>query len=389
MSQYKYHDLGYNTFGPFLYGFTKWLRDRVVANEDKKIFFFSRDGYIMQKAYQLFDEKEPLGIDHNYVYFSRNSLRRGLLWNCKSFEESLQYLSKERFTDISNIASYYGLTREYLSPLLIEIGLGWEQPLLFDSLSDNEKVREVYDHCLDIIKRNSYNQYSTILSYLEQIGIRGKCAIVDIGWNGSMQYYLENIIETSETEARINGYYVGMSQSVPIKGCAEGYIFSKDNLKRRKAITCFFGVFEKFLQSLEGSTDSYKVEGGAIKPILKTYEYEKDEPVVECIKAFQKGALDYVEYALNNNISYSNVEDACAELIRFGKKPTYAETQMFRFFYNTDGEKQYFIPQKPLFKYHPKEFIYDLSNSVWKTGFMKAAFRVPFPYYLIYNLIRK
>lgn len=389
MSFVDYYKLGYGTFGPFLLGLSSWLREQVIANRDKKVFFFSRDGFMIQNAWILFEKMKPIGIEQSYAYFSRNSLRRALLWKCNSYEDSLKYLSKERFTDVANIASYYGLSYHDIQKVIDDVGLGWEEPLLLERLPENKKVRRVYELNRNKIYQLSYLQYKNILAYLSQIGMSGNCAIVDIGWNGSMQYYLEKIIETGGVNASINGYYVGMSQTVPIKGHAEGYIFSKGNLNQRKSVTCFFGVFEKFLQSFEGSTDSYKEDGPTIRPVLKAYEYEDDMRVADCIKAFQEGALRYVKEAINKNIVFPKKEDAYKSLIRFGKSPTYAETQMFRFFYNTDGEKQYFIPQKPIYKYRPKEFIYDLSNSVWKTGFMKAAFRIPFPYFWIYNLIRK
>ena len=108
MNKNIYYNFGHDIFGPFLYGFTKWLRAKIRENGDQKVFFFSRDGYIMQHAWNVFENAEPSGVEEKYVYFSRNSLRRGLLWSCKSYEESLQYLSKRRFVDMAEIASYYG-----------------------------------------------------------------------------------------------------------------------------------------------------------------------------------------------------------------------------------------------------------------------------------------
>ena len=57
--------------------------------------------------------------------------------------------------------------------------------------------------------------------------------------------------------------------------------------------------------------------------------------------------------------------------------------------YNMDGTKVYYLCQKPIYQYNLKEFIHACRNSVWKTGFMKSAFKFPFPYYFIYELIKK
>lgn len=389
MNNINYRQFGHDIFGPFLYGFTKWLRERIVSNGDTKIFFFSRDGYIMQKAYQLFEEKEPLNLVQSYVYFSRNSLRRGLLWKCRTYEESIQYLSKERFTEFAEIVSYYGLTREEVEPLMKEIGAEWSEVSPFEHLPKNNKVRKLFETFRETIEQRSKQQFDTTILYLKQIGMRDSCAIVDIGWHGTMQYYLEKLIEFGEIDARINGYYVGHHSYVPIKGKAEGYVYSQENLKFKDQIRCFFGLGEKLFQSLEGSTDHYQQIGGEVRAVLKPYEYEDDEIVRECINYLHSGSLEFVKNGIKAGLVYSNLSEAFMPLMNFGMNPSYQQTQMFKSFYNTDGGKIYYIPQKALFKYHPKEFFRALVNSPWKTGFMKAAFRIPFPYYRIYSFMRK
>ena len=76
-------------------------------------------------------------------------------------------------------------------------------------------------------------------------------------------------------------------------------------------------------------------------------------------------------------------------LIKCGKNPSLKNVKLFSFFYNTDGIKEYYVSQKGLFQYKPKELLHELSNSVWKTGFMKSVFKIPFPYYWVYCLLKK
>lgn len=389
MNKNIYYNFGHDIFGPFLYGFTKWLRAKIRENGDQKVFFFSRDGYIMQHAWNVFENAEPSGVEEKYVYFSRNSLRRGLLWSCKSYEESLQYLSKRRFVDMAEIASYYGLTHEELEVCLNEVGVGWNENMLYHNLAYNDKIRTLYERYNAVIKERSKAQYETVIAYIKQIGMQGHCAIVDIGWHGTMQYYLEKLLDIAKIEVRLNGYYVGVNPILPIKSEAHGYVFNKNNLKYRKAALCFLGGFEKLFQSKEGSTDHYVIKEKMVAPVLKKYEYEGDTRLIGYINQLQDGALKYVAQSVKDNVAFEKDEEAFMPLIKFGKNPSYKDTQMFRFFYVEDGEKQFFIPQKPLYKFKPKEFVLALSNSIWKTGFMKAAFRIPLPYFWIYNIIRK
>lgn len=40
------------------------------------------------------------------------------------------------------------------------------------------------------------------------------------------------------------------------------------------------------------------------------------------------------------------------------------------------------MSQKKLVQYKPRELMHALSNSVWKTGFLKSVFKIPFPYFI-------
>lgn len=77
-------------------------------------------------------------------------------------------------------------------------------------------------------------------------------------------------------------------------------------------------------------------------------------------------------------------------LLKFGQNPPSKWLNVFKDFYNIDGgTKIFFLPQKGLFDYGIKEFVYTLNMSPWKTGFMKKAFKLPLPYFLLYKLMKK
>ena len=107
------------------------------------------------------------------------------------------------------------------------------------------------------------------------------------------------------------------------------------------------------------------------------------------LQSLQSGALRYVKDEDQKKTGDADMKKYEKPLLRFGKYPTLKETRLFRFLYNTDGMKGYFLPQKPLMKYGLKEFMHALSNSCWKTGFLKEAFKLPLPYYYVYELLRK
>lgn len=385
-----YYRFGSEKFGPFLYGYISWFRNCIQNTQLDKIFFFSRDGYMMQKAYCVLEKKLSLGVETQYVYFSRNSLRQALLWKCNGYEESLQYLSEARYISVAELLSYYGFTSEEGKKISAQEGLDYFEDLSFDMLHKNQRIKELYELIKDVIIQKSEKKYQYLLKYLKQIGMQGNCAIVDIGWHGSMQYYLEQFIKISGIEATIEGYYVGINSLKPIEGTVSGYLYEDGDLKLRKSVLCFLGVLEKLFQSIEGSTKGYDDEGnGLIVPLKAPYEYAGQQIVIQHIEDWQNGAMDFLNTISNEQVENEDLRDWAKPLLRMGKSPSLYEVTLFTFFYNTDGEKLFFLPQKQLIKYRPKEFIHAFSNSTWKTGFMKAAFKVPLPYFQIYKILRK
>ena len=384
----EYYNFGFEYFGPFLYGFTTWLSRRLNEEKLQNVFFFSRDGYMMQKAFELLQPDFP---KTKYVYFSRKSLRQSLLWKCGTFEESLKYLTYENFISVGRLLDYYGFSEAERGQIAALHSLDLTEDLPWSTLSENDTARAVYELVKDRMAEKSREQYSLLSDYLTQIDMRGEVAIVDIGWIGSMQYALEEFARESGLSLNIHGFYVGMSPENPITGSAEGYLYNKGDLTLRKSLLCFFGGLEKLFQSLEGSTDGYEREHGKVIPVTAAYEYADDTRVQEFIREWQQGALDFVA-AMKDNRKAARVADFrdwAMPLVEFGKNPPLWGVELFSFFYNVDGTKQYFVAQKPLWKYKPRELVHDLSNSVWKTGFMKSVMRVPGPYYKIYDLLRK
>lgn len=384
----EYYDFGFEYFGPFLYGFTAWLNEELKNEQLENVFFFSRDGYMMQKAYELLEPDAP---KTEYVCFSRKSLRQSLLWKLAGFEESLRYLTYENYISVGRLLDYYGYGEAERETAAAEYGFDLQQDLPWNDLSKNETAKGIYETLREEICRKSKAQYDLLSDYLDKIGMTGRVAIVDIGWIGSMQYALEEFARLSGRDLTVCGYYVGMNPENPITGSAKGWLYNKGDLKLRKSLLCFFGGLEKLFQSREGSTDGYARENGTVVPVLAPYEYEGDPQILSFIEEWQQGALDFIAL-LKDDPNAPAVKDGRAwagPLVDFGKSPPLWGVKLFSFFYNVDGTKQYFVARKPLWRYRPKELLHDLSNSVWKTGFMKSVLKIPFPYFKVYDLLRK
>lgn len=387
MIKNSYYNFGFSKFGPFLYGFSNWLIKNVITNTDySKTFLFARDGYMMKKA---IDEQVEKGkYNYEYVYFSRKSIRQALLYNTSSFSDSLKYISRERYITYGKLLEYYGFDYKTSLEICEKEKINIDEQILLKSILTNRQAFYLYKKLKKIININSKKQATLLLKYLNQIDFAGSVAIVDIGWHGSMQYYLEQFAREHEISVKIIGYYLGTETKPEVTGKTFGYVYANDNLKLKKDLLCCFGLLERLFQSRVGSTFGYRLEGKKVCPILGEYEYKNDKKLISHINDMQEGAIACIRYLTQDKRKRSKL-DFILPLIKVGKTPTLAQTELFKDFYLMDGSKEYFVSQKSLFRYSPKEFMHSLSNSPWKTGFMKSVFKVPFPYYKIYDLLKK
>lgn len=383
----EYYKFGVEYFGPFLYGFARWLYSSVKTKNYDKIFFFSRDGYMMEKAFSILSEEKNL--KYEYVYFSRKSIRQALLHKASSYEDSLKYLSVERFVNTGKILEYYGFTKEEREKISFDENVDLEENHRFSSLKDNKKIKCLYQKLKKRIKDYSLQQDYLLKTYVSKIGMNGRCAIVDIGWHGNMQYYLEEYFSDFDDKTELDGYYVGIDPTPKLKSRSYGWLYDADRRRLRKDVLCFFGGYEKLFQSLEGSTYGYEIVDGDIRPVLAEYEYTDDVSAIEHINDWQKGALAFVEIMKKEDIVVSDEIDLALPLVKLGKEPSLHQVKLLSFLYTTDGSKTYFVSQKPIYKYKPKEFVVSLSNSLWKTGFLKSVFKLPLPYFQLYRILRK
>ena len=386
-SKSEYYRFGWKYFGPFLYGFTDWLCNGLKKEKVNRVFFFSRDGYMMKKAFDVMNRNQL--IQSQYAYFSRKSIQQALLWKCDTYEESLQYLTWQRFISLGKLLEYYGFSEEERVGLSKEYNLDLNKDYEYSSLKENRGIRNLYEKLKSQIDDKSYIQGIFLKQYIHQIGMDEDCAIVDIGWHGSMQYFIEQFMSINKIKGNICGYYVGIMPQKKIKGKVFGFLYDPSNPKMRKSVLCALGVYEKLFQSTEGSTYGYQLQDEVVQPILTSYEYQNDEKFLFAIHDWQIAALDYIDQRMKQTTDEEDDFALALPLVKVGKNPSRKVISLFSFFYIMDGTKTYFVSQKPWYRYKIKELVHDLSNSPWKTGFMKSVLKIPFPYFTTYRIMRK
>lgn len=381
----EYYKIGYQTFGIVLYCFSKWLNKKSVSDGIENMFFLARDGYIMKKAYDIIYPEN----NSKYLYVSRRSLTVPSLSLCESFDELCTMLTLTRQMNIKAFLKKLGLDVSEYKDELTKCGLS--ETTIFDgkNIKHDEKIMKLYKLIEKDVMRNCEKEYSQLISYLKSNEFSGRAAVIDIGWQGTMQKALDKIISSSnELSAEIKGYYVGLKVN---SDSGAGFLFSgSENSQNEYKIFSFGGLFETFFLAQHGSVEKYSDN----KAVLFDYEYENDENILKIVTDIQQGAIDFVkEFSANEWISDFDFEldIILNNIVKLGNKPSLKVVNLFSEVFLYDTEKYPLIPEKSLFYYiiHVKEFIKGLQQSFWKVGYFKKIFKLKLPYNKIYSLLKR
>lgn len=381
-----YQQFGYECFGPMLYGFVKWLHDSVG---NKKIFFFARDGYMVKKVYDaLYSEHST-----DYIYLSRRSLSVPLLWKHNTWEEFSKYITVTRFFTLRTLLKRLGLEPEKYEQEAKQNHLSLETGLRESDFLQNTDLKNLYLRIQNDIITNSKKEFESLTAYFKQKQFQGDIAVMDIGWNGSMQRYLVELMNLTGVHVSMNGYYFGMRKRLNHTQ-VHGYLYEPSRMQLEPALSFMQGLFESFFLSKEGSTQRYELCGQFGKPVLYQPEYQENDAEYKAFQAVQQGAQAFCkDYAgsVSSHLKEYSAEVYSHNLLHFGTCPKLADVALFGNFRFYDTNVVRLAKPNSLSAYisQPKAFIRNFSYAVWKAGFMKRCFKIKAPYMKFYVFLKK
>lgn len=398
----KYYEFGEKCLGPLLLGYSKWLLENFRKEDIHKVYFFSRDGYLMKQAFDMLPDSK-INIKTFYLEVSRRSLRVPILWKDYSLTNLLTMLTPSMLIPIASVFDAVGLDISDYLPLLDKYGFDRNSVIYRKDFLNNKQLNDLYSQLSDDIKEVSLAEYSNLKEYLKEREIEGKFAIVDIGWSGGMQRFLQTTLKEMGINAEIYGFYTGIANyykrniSDGVAMNMHGYLFDfMHNPVDKDCRNCFVGLYEMLFLENKGSVEKYvRNDHGQIEALRYPYEYMVNGnllPEVEYIKSTQKGALNYVKEHQPDSIDCIDKLLLCGKLLSEGQNPSFKSIKLFadfRFF--DEGEYYKLASPRSLWFYllHPSDFKIDFLKSRWKTAFLKRLLVVPLPYYNIYKLLKK
>lgn len=374
----EYSKFGYEVLGPILYSFTTWIHKKIKEDKIDKIYFLARDAKVIMETYKEIYEKEHIPIF--YIKASRKSVILASLKNIKDFNELYQKV----FPLLIKVATVENL---FYTLGLEKLNYPYKDKILLN-LNENEKT-EIFNILKEPLEQNSSKQYEYLKRYLMQNEFYGNVALVDIGWYGTIQFYFEKYIQSSNTN--LFGYYYGVCNKKIFaeyqKLKRKGFLINDENDYEYQIITFLnIGLFESMFLSTDASTIGYYETNGKIQPLYG----KKTDNRITCISNIQDGAKKFVKDIKESKIDknflnkYSCFENYKNLIIN----PTLKEIRLFKKIDFLNVNKNKLIDNRSLFYYlfHPRKFYFDFMSSYCKVMFMKNVFKINLPYY---NILKK
>ena len=374
-----YFRIGYETLGCLLYGFCLWLNKNLREKNIKKIYFLSREGNLLKKAFGLINSD----IEAKYLYVSRRSTRVALLKNANTIEDVIKIIKPRRTITIEDFIKSVGLNPQNYKEIAKELNLQFDK-----NINDLSNFNAFFDKIVEDIRKENNEKEKILVKYLKQEDFNENIAIVDVGWVGTMQCSLYELCKENKIEVNINGFYIGKSDQQNKIENFNNFLFNKDSIYEYNMIHSFLNLFESFFLAQHGTTIGYKKDKELVVPILDNYEYKKDE--MEVFINIQNGAIKFIRDFKNSNLDkYINIDYKVAfrNILTLGTKPTLKDVSLFSNIKYVETASSKFIEAKNLLYYlfNLKAMYNDFSNTRWKIGFLKYIFKVKVNYYKIYS----
>lgn len=289
-----YETVGYSALGPMLYGFIDWVRTNVADIKAEKLFFLSRDGFIMKQVYDIIKTDED--VFAQYMYASRRALQVAAIHLNPEYKDVMTSMFLPRTVTVSWLIKKWGIKEADCTGEVNKLGLTMDMAFLGKEIVDNFSIQKLYDSLKDKVLKNSQAEYAAFLNYLESISFKGKVAIVDIGWYGNMQNALMKIIESSGLNVDVTGYYLGIvpDSGYQTKYKMNGYLFMKaqnENLFWR--FKYLNSLMELFFMAPHGSARRYYIENNTPMVELADFEFEGTDTFV-AVKKVQNSAMEFI-----------------------------------------------------------------------------------------------
>ena len=381
-----YEQIGYAVLGPLLYGFSCWL-ERMIP-KDKTIVFLAREGALLQKAFEIVSDRPSL-----FLHISRRAANLSKLAVVQNSDEVSQcnIPTIRRTPTVRELANHFGISNKDIKDLFKNSGMN--EATVISSPKIEERVLNVI---WPVAKEKGIQQYALLQKYFEQLGLSNNCALVDVGWHGTIQTLLSSShYSIHGNEVNWCGYYLGAMEKVRhssyYNDIKRGFLFEKGKRKSiEDGIRYSIPFFELLFLSTSGSTVGYQMTTtGVVSPILG--EPENNCKINRIIESVQNSGLQFVKDISLHEYFFLDAEVSSGNYLSLAEVPSCKTLALFSDFNTEDGYLHKLTSEYSAgyYLFHPKQFLADFKQMPGKAWFLKSILKIPLPYIPIISLAKK
>ncbi len=299
---------GRDVLGPAFCTFSLGLVERLRAFAPERVVFLARDGYLFHRIIEAW-RSEGFAADlpaGDYAYASRRVVSSAAVADGMSHEQAIVAFYNPKQRGLLSVLKTYGLDPADFTELAAVHGFesidervaDWQDVRLKAFLADEAVQSKVREH--GRVARELLHDY------FAQIGFLGseRAALVDIGWNGTIQKFMQQSFGADGHYPDVRGYYfalvMGMHGDFEGSERLEGLML---DMRRgnpfERACFDFEELFEQGARSPEATTVGYAREDGRVRPCLKPDDAPDRRGEIACnpmIAALQAGVLCHARH---------------------------------------------------------------------------------------------
>ncbi len=304
-----FYNYGYSVLGPAYCAFVYGAIDKVKQHAVDLLFFVAREGNLFLRLFKIFaprffnKDKIP---DAKYVYLTRKSTALASAYKGLTHEMAIIPLYNPKQKGLLSILNVFGLPEKNFRHLSERHGFSkideplynWHDKRLINLIKDSEfqgKVREY-----------AFMNRALLEKYLTQLGFFStkKVAFIDIGWNATIQKFIQDAFVDRDDYPHVYGIYFGFCNGIghrfdEKKNTIFGILYDERTANwSERVMNRFEEIFEEGARDLQPTVIGYKYDENSsqVQPVFKddsSYDRQIEIQHNKKIKKIQEGVIDF------------------------------------------------------------------------------------------------
>ncbi len=371
---------GFSVAGPLLAGYSWWLHQKMREDGIHRAYFMLRDGDILKRIYDVLMEGNPEAIPSSLLESSRRAYMLPAL-GPSAPSLTTQLFVSENPRPVKDFLERLCIRTNDLSSVFLQAGFSSPDEMVGGSdmgrlsrLFSNPKVMERISH-------RSAEERDLLMRYLRQERVVGgdeRVALVDIGWNATIQKALNHAANTARVKHNVVGYYLGTFAPAQRDAISpmRGYLCELGApLERFRPLAEFRQLVEFICTSARGSLLHFANRGKVVVPVVAQPDHNDRQ--MDAIRELHDGAADYAALMREEGsllgVNTLDAAAACSALYRVIARPTAEEASFIGAIQHGDGMGSSASRSFAAFSggaFSADQVLADYGRAYWKAGML-------------------